>query len=72
MEVLAHFSMDNFFDGIVSQEDVKHVKPNSECYRIAMELYKVEQGNCIIFEDSEMGILAAKEICNTIMKVEGF
>ncbi len=73
LQLLTSFDLEGFFDNIICQEDVKAVKPDPECYRKAIDLYNgVEPEKCIIFEDSEMGILAAKEACKTVIKIERF
>jgi beta-phosphoglucomutase len=72
MQLLSYFDMEDFFDEIVTQEDVKIVKPNPQCYKIVMDRYNIMPQKCIIFEDSVVGIEAAKNVCKTIMKVEAF
>ena len=47
------------FDLIISQEDVKNKKPDPEGFQKAMDFFKVQCRNSIIFEDSDVGIEAA-------------
>ena len=59
-DILRTFNRTETFDKIFTQEDVSKVKPDPECYLKAMDYFKVEPANTIIFEDSEVGLLAAE------------
>lgn len=48
------------FDLIITAEDTKNVKPNPEGFLKAMEFFNVCKEDTIIFEDSEVGVIAAK------------
>ena len=50
----------DFFDKIVTAEDVLKSKPNPECYFRAQRLFNCRKEEILIFEDSENGLLAAK------------
>lgn len=71
-QILSYFNMENFFDGMIAQEDVGAVKPDPECYKRAIGLYNVEPENSIIFEDSDTGVQAAEKVTRNVMRVEGF
>jgi len=58
--ILKNIGIYEFIDLIISNEDVINKKPNSECYLKAIEILNVDKKDCIIFEDSEVGITAAK------------
>jgi HAD superfamily hydrolase (TIGR01509 family) len=47
------------FDIIVSAEDYKHGKPAPDGYLLAAERLGVAPADCLVFEDTEMGIEAA-------------
>lgn len=49
----------NFFDAIVSCDDVKHHKPHPETFLKAAELLNVNPENCLVLEDGDPGIQAA-------------
>ena len=53
--------IDDYFSPIYSREDVKEIKPNPEVYLKVMETLDVKPEECLIFEDSLIGIEAA---CN--------
>ncbi|MBQ3444650.1 MAG: HAD family phosphatase [Selenomonadaceae bacterium] len=59
-DILQTFNRTETFDSIFTQEDVSKMKPDPECYLKAMDYFKVEPTNTIIFEDSEAGLLAAE------------
>lgn len=45
---------------IVSQDDVTHGKPDPECYLIASRLLEVEPRGMLVFEDTDVGVAAAR------------
>jgi beta-phosphoglucomutase len=45
---------------IVSQDDVTDGKPNPECYLTAARLLGVEPAGMLVFEDTDVGVAAAK------------
>ena len=47
------------FDAIVSADDYKHGKPAPDGYLLAAERLGVAPADCLVFEDTEMGIEAA-------------
>ncbi len=61
MEVLFERSaLTNYFDFFLSNEDVSESKPHPEIYLAAMEKLKLQPDECLILEDNENGIKAAK------------
>ena len=59
-EVLNHFGYKKYFDLLITQEDITKVKPDPECFLKAMQHFGISPENSIIFEDSEVGIQAAR------------
>ena len=51
--------LSQYFDILLSNQDVKHSKPSPEIYLTAMERLGVKPHECIIVEDNENGIKAA-------------
>jgi beta-phosphoglucomutase len=49
-----------YFDVIVDGSQVKHPKPAPDIYLLAAKHLGVEPRNCIVFEDSPVGIAAAR------------
>ena len=57
--VLRHFGLEDFFDLVVTQEDVKIAKPDPSCYTDLIGRFGVRREDCPIFEDSASGVAAA-------------
>lgn len=60
LNILEYFNIVDKFTYLLTGEDVKYAKPHPECYLKTMEYFSVSSGNTLIFEDSEVGIAAAK------------
>ena len=60
MNVVNHLRIGDIFDLIYAGIDVKQGKPSPEIYVKAMESLKASPDATLIFEDSEVGIEAAK------------
>jgi HAD superfamily hydrolase (TIGR01509 family) len=61
MEVLfERAALTNYFDFFLSNEDVRESKPHPEMYLTAIEKLKLQPDECLILEDNENGIKAAK------------
>lgn len=71
-EILEYTNTINMFDLVLTSEDVKKQKPDPEGFLLAMSKYQVKPEDCIIFEDSSIGIQAAQKTNATIFKVENF
>jgi HAD superfamily hydrolase (TIGR01509 family) len=50
----------NYFDVLVTHDDVTKHKPDPTVYLTAAERLNAQPGNCVVFEDAPSGILAAK------------
>ena len=58
--ILKHFELLEFFDHIVYGEDVENGKPDPEVYyKMLNKYYWINNDNIHIYEDSDVGILAA-------------
>lgn len=57
--VLDYFKIKDYFDLIITGEDVIWGKPNPEVYNKALEKLNVNKDCALVFEDSDMGCLAA-------------
>lgn len=70
MNLLAHFSISSdLFDCIVAGEDVQKGKPDPECYISAARMLQVQPDECCVFEDSDLGVTAAKAAGSHFVKV---
>ncbi len=59
-QILNKTGLSRYFEIIITCEDVKHQKPHPEPYLKAMKELNVSPENCIVFEDSEIGIKSAQ------------
>ena len=59
-KTLEKFGIKKFFDVIVSIEDVSRPKPDPECYIVAAKKLGLKPENCLVFEDTPTGFIAAK------------
>lgn len=71
-EILAKFKQLEKFDCMLSNEDVTNKKPHPEGYLKVMEHYKIAPENTIIFEDSDVGVEAARRSKANVFIVDQF
>jgi len=53
-------NIENFFTVIIDRDDVEKIKPNPEIFLKASSLLNVKPTDCIVFEDSVVGVITAK------------
>lgn len=58
--ILNMFSLDKYFDAVVTAEDVEESKPSPQIFLKAAGLIDVLPANCLVFEDAIHGIVGAK------------
>ena len=71
-DILRYFGRLELFDVIFTIDDVKNGKPDPEGFLKAMEYFKVKPENTIIFEDSDVGLAAARKTGASICVVDDF
>jgi len=59
-QVLKHFGWRNVFEVLVAAEHAARSKPHPDPFLMAASRMKVEPAKCLVFEDSRVGIQAAK------------
>lgn len=67
--VLEKANLLSIFKAVVTADDVKQVKPNSEIYLKIAQLLNVSPSKCIVIEDSDYGIKAAKNAGMDVIKI---
>lgn len=68
-DILRYFNRLKLFDDLITYEDVTKTKPDPQGFRIAMERFSISPDKTMIFEDSDVGIKAAKASCATVFTV---
>lgn len=58
--VMRYLKLEEGIDGIISGDDVQHPKPSPECFLRAMDIEGATPAETIIFEDSQVGLEAAR------------
>ena len=58
--ILRRLGLREFFTLIVDGSEVTHGKPDPEAYLLTARKLGVKSEECVVFEDSEVGVLAAK------------
>ncbi len=72
LDLLKYFNRTELFDCIISAEDYKNPKPDPEAFLLAIDKFKMDTKNVIIFEDSSVGIEAALKTGASVYKIENF
>lgn len=72
IEALNEFNLQSLFDRIYSQEDIEYPKPNPEGFLKAMSFFDCPPNETVIFEDSDVGIEAAKKTGAMLFRVYGY
>ena len=57
------------FDFILSKENLNYKKPHPEIYQKIQERFQVSEKECLVFEDSYLGVLAAKNAGMEVVNV---
>ena len=60
LKQLQHLRCETWFDAIVTAEDTQRHKPHPDVFLTAAERMKVEPHRCLVFEDADLGVEAAK------------
>ena len=71
-DILSFFGVRDLFDLLITQEDISISKPDPEGFLIAMEYYDVAPDKCVIYEDSDVGIEAARTTGASVIVVDKF
>lgn len=59
-EVLDQLDIKDFFEQVVTGDDVKNPKPAPDCFLMAAKKLGIEPSSCAVLEDSTNGLVAAK------------
>jgi len=67
--VLSAIGAADLFEATVFAEDVSEKKPNPECYTKLMQVLGVAPSEVIIFEDTDMGVVAGNKSGASVLRV---
>lgn len=71
-DILRHFGYMDLFEFMVTQEDITRVKPDPQGFLLAMEHFGMDAEHTVIFEDSQVGLQAARATGAAVMAVHQF
>lgn len=71
-ELLEATKKEKLFDCVITGDDITKPKPDPEGFNIAINKYGANPKDCIIFEDSEVGILAAEKTGADVIVIDKF
>ena len=60
MTILDRLQLTSMFDAIVDGNTVSKAKPNPEVFLKGAGLLRIQPSDCVVFEDAEAGVEAAK------------
>lgn len=66
---LAALNLTSYFDLLVCAEDYAKGKPDPDCFLIAAERLKIAPKDCLVFEDANLGIEAARRAGMACLRV---
>ena len=58
--LLAHLGLRHYFDAVVAADHVKHHKPAPDTFLLCAQRMGVQPTQCVVFEDADFGIQAAR------------
>jgi beta-phosphoglucomutase family hydrolase len=67
--ILRHLGLYDYFDAIVGADDVTKHKPEPETFLRCAQLLGVQPEKCVVFEDADFGVEAAKRANMAIVDV---
>lgn len=71
-QLLEYFGIRNHFDYLVTREDVTESKPSPEGFIKVMKHFGAEAKDTVIFEDSEVGKMAALQATSNVYMTYGY
>lgn len=68
--IMKKAAINQYFTLVLTREDVKEMKPNPEIFEKVVEKLNVKKEECLIFEDSLVGVEAAKNAGIEVVAVQ--
>ena len=60
LPLVAHLGLRHYFDAVVAADHVKHHKPAPDTFLLCAQRMGVQPTQCVVFEDADFGIQAAR------------
>jgi len=70
--ILGDLNLIDYFEVIIAAEDVKNHKPDPETFLKCSDFLKISPEHCLVFEDGEKGIEAAKKAGMMVVDVRPY
>ena len=70
--LLSHYQLTEFFDVVISGDEVRIGKPSPEGYLLAMKQLSAESALCLAIEDTEIGAQAAQSAGISCLRIESY
>jgi beta-phosphoglucomutase len=71
--VLDRHNLKDYFDHVITNDDVRNSKPAPDCYEVALKKSGLSPNEVIVFEDSATGVSSAQSAgINSIVLVKSF
>jgi beta-phosphoglucomutase len=67
--VLRHHQLEYLFDLVVTGSDVRQHKPHPEAYQLAAERLGLKPQDCLVIEDSPVGVASAKAFGANVLQI---
>lgn len=61
--------LSSLFDVVVTGDDVEHHKPHPQAYQLAAERLGVTAEECLIYEDSDIGVASAEAFGGHVLRI---
>lgn len=68
--IIKKLGIEEYIDYLITADDVTHSKPNPDPYLQALKISGLNKEDCVVFEDNEIGITAAKSAGLSYIQVE--
>jgi beta-phosphoglucomutase len=69
MIILTHIGLDKYFDAIIDGNSIQKSKPDPEVFILAAEKLGIDPSACLVIEDADSGVNAAKAAKMLVMGV---
>jgi len=69
---LKTIGFDSYFDIVITADDIKNPKPHPETFLKCAELMGIKPKNCVVFEDGELSMIAARKAGMKVIDINDY